>query len=332
MTVELMLAVLVGLVTGVLIALWWDSQTLMRRLQAAQAERQRAQASLQKFQIQHTAVEQQLKLTQKELTTAVAENTQFEDTIARQLAEIEAGREQVQVSIKANDALKEELQALQDRLEELEGLQVRAEEKAGTAVAENNRLIGDVQLMEAEIATLESKIEQLTQAEAQSPPRLPDLEQNVLAAQAQLAAVEAERDAAQTQLEQVELASAEQKAQIDTLKQQVQAAEKVKQELAVAQEKLQTADVHIQKLQDTMDDVKIKMNYSGKNQLQLIRGIGPTYARRLNEFGIQTFTDLAECQPDQIASIIKKKEWQAVNIQDWLDEAKALAARLGPDG
>ena len=142
--------------------------------------------------------------------------------------------------------------------------------------------------------------------------------------------IETERDEALSQLEQAELANAEQKAQIDLLQQKVTAAEQVKQQLTVTQEKLETADLHIQKLQDTMDDVKTKMNYSGKNQLQLIRGIGPTYARRLNGFGIQTFTDLAECQPDQIASIIKKKNWQAVNIEDWLDEAKALAARLGP--
>jgi predicted flap endonuclease-1-like 5' DNA nuclease len=68
------------------------------------------------------------------------------------------------------------------------------------------------------------------------------------------------------------------------------------------------------------------MNYRGKSELQLIRGIGPTYARRLNEFGIQSFSDLADCNPEQVASIIKKKTWQAVDIQTWLDEAKALAA------
>jgi endogenous inhibitor of DNA gyrase (YacG/DUF329 family) len=34
----------------------------------------------------------------------------------------------------------------------------------------------------------------------------------------------------------------------------------------------------------------------------------------------------------QVAAIIKKKEWQAIDIQEWLDEAKALAASLNEDG
>ena len=148
----------------------------------------------------------------------------------------------------------------------------------------------------------------------------------------QVTALEAEKDSAQVQLEQAELVNAELKAQVATLQQELQQANAMQQQLVAAEEKLQAANAHVQKLQDTMEDVQTKMNYSGKSELQLIRGIGPTYARRLNEFGIHSFADLADCNPEQVASIIKKKKWQAVNIQDWLDEARALAATLDANG
>ncbi|VAW42866.1 hypothetical protein MNBD_CHLOROFLEXI01-3680, partial [hydrothermal vent metagenome] len=67
MTVELVLAVVVGVVTGVLIALWWDSQTLVRRVQEANGEKKKAFIALQKIQIQQRAAEQQLQMMQGEL-------------------------------------------------------------------------------------------------------------------------------------------------------------------------------------------------------------------------------------------------------------------------
>jgi predicted flap endonuclease-1-like 5' DNA nuclease len=326
MTVELVLAGIAGLVAGVLFALWWDSQTLVRQVQKANGEKHKALASLQKYQIQYSSVEQQLQLAKTELAAAVEERTQLEETIARQFAEIDASREQLQTTIKTSEPLKENLEEFQDRLEEVEGLRLLAEEKLETAAAENNRLVGDVQMMEGEIFTLEARVEQLTREMQKAQGRNADLEQKALAAESHLAAVETERDNAQVQLHQAEVVNVEQKAEIAALQQKLQEAKAVQQQLTVAQEKLQTADTHIQKLQDTMEDVQTKMNYRGKSELQLIRGIGPTYARRLNEFGIQSFSDLADCNPEQVASIIKKKTWQAVDIQTWLDEAKALAA------
>ena len=272
---EMILAGIVGLVTGVLIALWADSQTLVRRVQAANEQKGKAQVAVQKLQIQHQAAEQQVKRLQGELATAVQDNTQYQATIARQLAEIEAGREQMQISIATHEALRENLQEVHNRLEEMAGMQMMAEAQLALAEAENNRLLGDVQLMEGEIVSLEARV--------------------------------------------------------DLLQTELQAADGLHEQLTVVEEKLQTAASRSKKLQAKMDDLRVKMNYSSKNQLQLIRGIGPAYGRRLNEFGIQTFADLAECDPDQIANIIKKKPWQAVNIQDWLDEAKSLAARLTSD-
>lgn len=331
MTVELVLAVFVGLVIGVLVALWLDSQTLVRRIQEANAEKSKAQADLQKFQIQHRALEQELKMVQMESATAVQDTTQFETTIARQLAEIEASRAQLQTSIQTNEALRENLQEAQERLEELEGLNLMAGEKLSASEAEVNRLVSETQLMEAEIAMQQDKAAKLDAALQEAQSRNNDLEQKATTIELQLGTVEAEKDQVLNQLQEAELAAAEQNARIATLEKQLNDSETVGHELVAAKAKLQTADKHIQELQDTVEDAHAMMSYSGKNELQLIRGIGPAYARRLNDFGIHSFSDLARCQPDQVATIIKKKNWQAADIQDWIDEAKALAARLGPD-
>lgn len=331
MTVELVLAVFVGLVIGVLVALWLDSQTLVRRIQEANADKSKAQADLQKFQIQHRALEQELKMVRVESETAVQDTTQFETTIARQLAEIEASRAQLQTSIQTNEALRENLQEAQERLEELEGLNLMAGEKLSASEAEVNRLVSETQLMEAEIAMQQDKAAKLDAALQEAQSRNNDLEQKATTIELQLGTVEAEKDQVLNQLQEAELAAAEQNARIATLEKQLNDSETVGHELVAAKEKLQTADKHIQELQDTVEDAHAMMSYSGKNELQLIRGIGPAYARRLNDFGIHSFSDLARCQPDQVATIIKKKNWQAADIQDWIDEAKALAARLGPD-
>ena len=197
----------------------------------------------------------------------------------------------------------------------------KAETKTETKTAETK-----TETKQAETKEADAKQKLAAQAAA-----LPKLEQKLIASDAALVALEAEKDTAVNQLEQAELTSAEQSAKIAALSQQLGQVKLVQQQLTVTEEKLQTADAHLQKLQTKMEDVQTKMSYSGKNQLQLIRGIGPTYARRLNEFGIQTLADLAECDEDQVVKIIKKKYWQAVNISDWLDEAKALAASLNED-
>lgn len=335
MIVEIALAAFVGLVTGVLLALFLDSQTLVRRVQEANAEKSKALADVQKVQIRYRALEQELQMVKVESETAVQDTTQdttqYEATIARQLAEIEASRDQLQTSIHTNEALRENLLETQDRLEELEGLNLMAEEKVAVSEAEINRLLGDTQLMEAEIALQEAKAAQLGEVLQQAQCRSAEVEQQAAAAAVQYSAIEAEKDLLLTQLHEAELAAAEQNARLATLEKQLREAEAVRQELEAAQVKLQTADKHIQTLQDTVEDAHTMMNYSGKNELQLIRGIGPAYARRLNEFGINSFSDLAKCEPQQIATIVKKKNWQALDIQEWIDEARALAARLGPD-
>lgn len=57
----------------------------------------------------------------------------------------------------------------------------------------------------------------------------------------------------------------------------------------------------------------------------VIKGIGPVYAQRLQDAGIITFADLAEQSPQHLRAVVQAKEWQVLDIESWLDQARQLA-------
>ena len=62
------------------------------------------------------------------------------------------------------------------------------------------------------------------------------------------------------------------------------------------------------------------------DDLTQIKGIGPVFARRLNDAGITTFAQLAQATPDQLHEIVQAAEWQAVEPAAWIADARALSA------
>lgn len=60
------------------------------------------------------------------------------------------------------------------------------------------------------------------------------------------------------------------------------------------------------------------------DDLTQINGIGPTFARRLNEAGIYSFAALAAATPEQVKEITKVANWQADPV-DWIVAARQLA-------
>ena len=59
------------------------------------------------------------------------------------------------------------------------------------------------------------------------------------------------------------------------------------------------------------------------DDLTVINGIGPTFAKRLQAAGITTFQALADATPAHIKEVAKLADWQA-NPADWIAAAKAL--------
>ncbi|MBP6471598.1 MAG: hypothetical protein KBE23_02195 [Chloroflexi bacterium] len=61
-----------------------------------------------------------------------------------------------------------------------------------------------------------------------------------------------------------------------------------------------------------------------RDDLTLINGIGPTFARRLYDGGIDTFAKLAAAQPEEVKVLAKLAVWQA-DPATWIAAAKEMA-------
>ena len=60
-----------------------------------------------------------------------------------------------------------------------------------------------------------------------------------------------------------------------------------------------------------------------KDNLESIIGIGPAYARRLNEAGINSFANLADAAPSRVAEIIGPRA-RTADIESWIAQAQGL--------
>ena len=61
-----------------------------------------------------------------------------------------------------------------------------------------------------------------------------------------------------------------------------------------------------------------------QDPLEKINGVGPVFAKRLNEAGIYTFAELAGQIPNRIREIISPEEWQKVEPEKWVAEARRI--------
>lgn len=57
----------------------------------------------------------------------------------------------------------------------------------------------------------------------------------------------------------------------------------------------------------------------------VIKGIGPVYAQRLQEAGITSFAALAKQPSQRLREIVQAKDWQALDIESWIVQARQLA-------
>ena len=62
-----------------------------------------------------------------------------------------------------------------------------------------------------------------------------------------------------------------------------------------------------------------------RDRLQKIHGIGDVFTRRFNEAGVYSFAQLAALTPEQARDIIKPEEWQAIEPEVWIAEARQFA-------
>ena len=75
-------------------------------------------------------------------------------------------------------------------------------------------------------------------------------------------------------------------------------------------------------VQEVIKEVMVK-----QDRLQKIHGIGDVFARRFNEAGIYSFAQLSALTPDRAHEIIDPEEWQAIEPEQWIAEAKQLVGQ-----
>ncbi len=64
---------------------------------------------------------------------------------------------------------------------------------------------------------------------------------------------------------------------------------------------------------------------AAKDDLTRIKGIGPVFAERLRQAGIDSFEALAAASPDALRNAVKAAAWQNVDPDSWIDAAHQLS-------
>ncbi|MEZ4618763.1 MAG: helix-hairpin-helix domain-containing protein [Caldilineaceae bacterium] len=95
---------------------------------------------------------------------------------------------------------------------------------------------------------------------------------------------------------------------------------------------LEVARLEIGKLQNQiqMQAAPLLPSQSADDRLQDINGIGQVYARKLNDAGIHTFAQLSESSIDRLTEIINPQDWQTLDFDSWIRQARTFVQSTAP--
>lgn len=97
-----------------------------------------------------------------------------------------------------------------------------------------------------------------------------------------------------------------------------------KDELHQISRQISTKDAQIESLRREFDSYQ----QSHPDDLTQIKGIGPVYRRKLRDIGIGSFKQLANVEPAQIRRMLDIKNWQRVDIESWVEQARDWAQHV----
>ena len=95
------------------------------------------------------------------------------------------------------------------------------------------------------------------------------------------------------------------------------------EELHELRDQLAASDARL----DTMEDEFDAYQRTHPDDLTVIKGIGAVYQWKLRDAGFNTYKQLAEADPDQMRRMLDVKNWQRVNVESWIDQARDWAQR-----
>jgi chromosome segregation ATPase len=328
------LALMIGALVSAVVVLYLDSQSWDKKLKAVRGDRDSTQAKLEKLQANLNRNEKKLAVAKKEIEK-LSENVQTRDGSLSKLdtektvlqSKLDSADEEIdtlndnlnQVNNHVNE-LREEMQELQNSLQASSGQNLLLQENVERFNAqleavriENLEVCQKLAVAEVEMAHLKKSLEDTQHLEERVD--LLQEEKNVLAGQ----------------LSQAQEQVADLKAQVNGSLQQVTETQLLRKRLLEAETNLKASEKQSGALQKKLTAVQSTLDYTGEGQLQIIRGIGPAYANRLQEIGIHTLNDLAKSKPQDISDALQLKPWQSAQPEGWIQEAKALTANLGKE-
>jgi len=95
------------------------------------------------------------------------------------------------------------------------------------------------------------------------------------------------------------------------------------EEVQTLREQLAATHSQVDRLRDDFETYQ----RTHPDTLTVIKGIGPVYQWKLRDAGVNTFAQLAAADPDQLRRMLDVKEWQRVNVESWIEQARDWAQR-----
>ena len=99
------------------------------------------------------------------------------------------------------------------------------------------------------------------------------------------------------------------------------------QEVSAYQNRLAEADQTIEALRAELNKLRFPPIPEAEDPLEDITGIGAVFAGKLKTAGITTFEQLTRTPVERIRDIIQPQEWQKIEPEVWIAEAKTMAAQ-----
>lgn len=294
------LAVGVGLALGALVVLVVDTYVLGQRLQTAVSEKNQLQDERQQLVARFETLRTEYRVLARRLG-----DVQQEAQLLAQAKE-EAEAQVTAVSGELAQA-KDNLRRLGAFVEELEQKVEQLQTQWETAVAERDALQQKADALQREH---DAACQRLT--------AVMETNRRLEADNAQLEPLRLEKERLAQRLELAEKQAAEWQAKADALVDKATDVQGLYQKVETLEAQLR------QSLQKTAVRTKSAAGIAKSAQLlnlRQIRGIGPAYARRLEEAGIRSIVDLASASLDKVSDAVGLREERIV---DWQEQARQI--------
>ncbi len=95
------------------------------------------------------------------------------------------------------------------------------------------------------------------------------------------------------------------------------------EELRELREQIEASDGRLDALQGEFDVYQ----RTHPDDLTVIKGIGSVYQWKLRDAGVSTLKQLSTADPDQLRRMLDVKNWQRVDVESWIEQARDWAQR-----